>query len=97
MNSVGDEMVQLASPPAAPASQTLYNGVPLVVGSVVVVVVVVVVSRYFKLRLYVTKSKALRAPYPRMGAAAPIHIKQNINVPENQYKHCQVTVKYIYP
>lgn len=35
MNSVGEDTVQLATPPAAPASHTLYNDVPLgSVGSV---------------------------------------------------------------
>jgi hypothetical protein len=66
MNSVGDEIVQLASPPAAPASQILYGETPTgLVGSVMEL------SRAVSDRLYATKRIALRAPYPKIGAAAP--------------------------
>jgi len=66
MNSVGEEIVQLASPPAAPASQILYRATPSgLVGSVIEP------SSDVNDRLYATKRIALRAPYPKIGAAAP--------------------------
>ena len=66
MNSVGEDIVQLASPPAAPASQILDRGTPSgLVGSVTDL------SKAIKDRLYATKRRALSAPYPKMGAAAP--------------------------
>lgn len=72
MNSVGEEIVQLASPPAAPANQILYRATPSgLVGSVMEL------SSDVNDRLYATKRIALRAPYPKIGAAAP---KNTINV-----------------
>jgi hypothetical protein len=62
MSSVGADTTNDARPPVAPASQTFAKGVGEPDGS----------ESSASVRLYVTKRSALSAPYPSMGAVAPM-------------------------
>lgn len=62
MSSVGADTTNDASPPVAPASHIFEKDVGEAGES----------ERSVSVRLYVTNKRALSAPYPRMGAVAPI-------------------------